>query len=48
MLLIEYWEDFESEDAWNFFTQVEEDYDCAGICYTPLFYLTKDISVGRP
>ena len=45
---IEYWEDFNTEDTWNFFTSVEEDYDCAGLCYVPLFYLTKDISAGRP
>ena len=27
--------------------QFEETYDCAGICYTPLFYLTKSVETGK-
>jgi hypothetical protein len=27
-------------------SQFEEEYDCAGICFEPLFYLTKDVSIG--
>jgi len=26
--------------------QFEDTYDCAGICFEPLFYLTKDVSLG--
>ena len=46
--MTEYWEDFDTEDAWTFFTSVEEDYDCAGMCYVPMFYMTKNIQAGRP
>jgi len=27
---------------------MEEEYECGGICYQPLFYLAGDISKGRP
>lgn len=26
--------------------QFEDEYECAGICFTPLFYLTKDVKLG--
>jgi hypothetical protein len=32
----------------EFVAQLEESYDCAGVCKVPLFYMTKDISVGPP
>lgn len=28
--------------------QIENDFDCAGVCDVPLFYVTKDISEGPP
>ena len=37
------WEDFSDSTAWTFLTEVEADYNCAGLCYTPLWYLTKNI-----
>ena len=40
----DYYKDFDTDEAWAFFESVEEDYSCSGMCYTPLFYLTKDIS----
>lgn len=27
---------------------MEEEYECGGVCYQPLFYLAGDISQGRP
>ena len=29
-------------------TDIENDYNCGGFCYTPLFYMTKDLSAGKP
>lgn len=43
-----FWEDFDTKDAWKFFEEVESDFNCAGICYVPMFYLTKDLSAGIP
>jgi hypothetical protein len=43
-----YWADFNRQEAWELFTEWEREYDCAGICYTPLFFLTKSISDGLP
>lgn len=34
--------------VWDFLKRLESDYDCGGFCYTPLFGLTTDVSVGRP
>ena len=45
---VDYYKDFDTDEAWAFFSSVEEDYNCAGMCYTPLFFLSKDISAGRP
>jgi hypothetical protein len=28
--------------------EIEEKYNCASICTVPLFYITRDISEGRP
>ena len=36
------------DDAWLFLNDVESLYNCAGMCYTPMFFLTKDIKNGRP
>lgn len=30
--------------GYEYMAQLEQDYECASICYKPLFYLTKDIS----
>jgi len=32
------------DGGFDFFKAIEEEFDCAGICYAPLFYLTKDVS----
>lgn len=34
--------------GWAFLSDLEKNMDCAGICATPLFFLTKDISKGPP
>ena len=43
-----FWEDFDSKSTWEFFRDVEEKYGCSGVCYKPLFFLTKDIAEGQP
>lgn len=43
-----FFEDFRDQGGFNFLRSIEERYDCGGICYEPLFYLTQDISMGRP
>ena len=40
------WEYLDAEETWDFLREAEETYDCAGLCYVPMFYLTKDISAG--
>lgn len=42
------WENFDSKDTWDFMRSAEVTYDCAGFCYVPMFYLTRDISEGQP
>ena len=32
----------------QFLNKVEKDFSCAGLCDVPLFYVTKDISLGPP
>lgn len=44
----EQWDSFEDDEAWDFLEKLEDDYSCAGLCYPPLWYLTKSISVGPP
>ena len=39
---------FAKENTWRLFEEVENDYDCAAVCYVPLFYMTRPISDGRP
>jgi len=34
--------------GYDFLKKIENDFECAGLCTVPLFYLTKDISKGRP
>lgn len=34
--------------GWKFLSAFEKDLNCAGICVTPLFFLTKDIKAGPP
>lgn len=40
--------DFFVNGGFQFLKSFEKQYDCAGLCYTPLFYLTKPLSVGPP
>jgi hypothetical protein len=40
--------DFFLNGGFQFLKSFEKQYDCAGLCYTPLFYLTKPLSVGPP
>ena len=42
------WDNFSDEDGWTFLEELEREYNCAGICYTPLWYMTKNIKEGRP
>lgn len=42
---------FKYDRAYSFLSELEKKYwkeDCAGLCSVPLFYLTKDLSAGRP
>jgi len=41
-------QDFFVKGGFEFLESFEKQYDCAGLCYTPLFYLTKPLSVGPP
>ena len=40
----EEWKEFVQNGGFDFLESIEEEFDCAGICYSPLFYMTKDIS----
>ena len=33
---------FVQKGGFDYFKQLETDYDCAGLCKVPLFYMTKD------
>ena len=35
-------------DTLSFLIKMESSYNCAGICEVPLFFLSKDISLGPP
>lgn len=35
-------------EVWGFLKDIETEYNCGGICYTPLFGITTDISEGSP
>lgn len=34
--------------GWKFLADLEKEGNCAGICETPLFFMTKDLSAGAP
>lgn len=40
--------DFFEKGGYGFLSELEEKYECASICRRPLFYITRDISEGRP
>jgi hypothetical protein len=41
-------DDFFNKGGYDFLKRIENDFDCAGLCEVPLFYISKDISKGRP
>lgn len=36
------------KEGTKFFQQLEEKYECAGLCKESLFYVSKPLSAGRP
>ena len=40
--------DFFDKGGYGFLSELEDKYDCASVCNLPLFYITRDISEGRP
>lgn len=42
------YDNFGGEDVWEHLALLEAEYDCAGFCYKPLFYLTRSIADGPP
>ena len=38
------WKEFMQDGGFDFLSAIEEEFDCAGICYNPLFYITKDVA----
>lgn len=40
----ENWIEFVQNGGFDFLAAIEEEFDCAGMCYAPLFYLTKDLT----
>lgn len=40
--------DFMTNGGVQFLGSLEDSFDCAGLCYTPLFYLKKSIALGKP
>ena len=40
--------DFFESGSYDFFLQLEEDFECASVCQPALFYLSLDISEGAP
>ena len=39
---------FITSNGMEILSELEDKYDCASVCEVPLFYITKDISEGRP
>lgn len=39
---------FFDKGGYEMLKTLEKEFDCAGICYKPLFYLTKDVTDGIP
>lgn len=37
-----------NKGGWKFLAELEKKGNCAGICETPLFFLTRDLSAGPP
>lgn len=46
--LKEAYEDFSQRDTFNTLRYFEQNYECAGMCDLPLFYLTQPLSSGPP
>lgn len=40
--------DYLDKGGWAFLTDLEKNLNCAGLCATPLFYMTKPLSAGPP
>jgi hypothetical protein len=41
-------QEFFQKGGFQFLESFEKQYTCAGLCYTPLFYLTRPLSAGPP
>ena len=39
---------FYKEGGYDFFVGLEAEFKCASVCKPPLFYITYDISEGKP
>jgi len=39
---------FFEDGGYEMLKSLETEYDCAGICYQPMFYITKDVTEGLP
>jgi hypothetical protein len=39
---------FFDKGGYKFLSDLEEKFNCASICSTPLFYITKDVKEGPP
>ena len=39
---------FITSNGMEILSELEDKYDCASVCEVPMFYITKDISEGRP
>ena len=39
---------FEDDGLFTYLTQLEKDYKCSSVCQPNLFYITKELSEGRP
>jgi len=42
------WDNFSDAEGWDFLEELETEYNCAGICYAPLWYMTRNINNGKP
>ena len=40
--------EFFEKGGYEFLAQLETDYECASMCKIPLFYISRDISLGKP
>lgn len=39
---------FFNKGGYKFLSDLEEKFNCASVCSTPLFYITKDVKEGPP